>query len=109
MAVAHPCATRGALMVNGADDGRLYGSSAAAREAGISLRQLYYWVNVLRAVAPQAHAHGGRMFRRFTVVDVQRLRRMQRLIARGYALRAAVRFVRGPSGMASNHGTGGAR
>lgn len=76
------------------DDHRLYGSSAAAGEVGISLRQLYYWVNVLRVVAPQAHPHGGRMFRRFTTGEVRQLQRMKRLIARGYTVRAAAGMVR---------------
>ena len=68
---------------------RLYGSSATAREIGISLRQLYYWVNVLRVVAPQAHPHGRRMFRRFTAGEVRQLQRMKGLIGRGYTVRAA--------------------
>ena len=71
----------------------LYGSVAAAMEVGISLRQLYYWVEVLHAVRPQNHQHGARIFSRFTVRDLARLRAIKRLVDRGYTLRAAVRLV----------------
>ena len=71
----------------------LYGSVAAAMEVGISLRQLYYWVEVLHAVRPQNHQHGARIFRRFTARDLARLRAIKRLVDRGYTLRAAVRLV----------------
>ncbi len=75
-------------------DGRLYGSIAAAQEAGISLRQLYYWVDVVGVVAPQVHAHGQRLFRRFTAQDVQHIRQLKRLLDRGYTLRAAATMVK---------------
>lgn len=76
----------------------LYGSVAAAMEVGISLRQLYYWVEVLHAVHPENHPHGLRVFRRFTAQDLARLRAVKRLLERGYTLRAAVRLVNGRSG-----------
>ena len=34
-------------------EGRRFGSIAVAKEVGISLRQLYYWVHVLRIVQPR--------------------------------------------------------
>lgn len=71
----------------------LYGSVATAMEVGISLRQLYYWVEVLHAVRPQNHPHGARMFSRFTARDITSLRAIKRLVDRGYTLRAAVRLV----------------
>ena len=74
-------------------DGRLYGSCAAAKEAGISLRQLYYWVNRLKVVQPQTRPCGGRTFRQFTSADLERLTRVRRLVERGYMLQAAVRMV----------------
>ena len=76
------------------ENGDLYGSLTTAREAGISLRQLYYWINVLQVVTPQAHLHGQRLFRRFTAQDVERISRMKSLIDRGYTLRAAVHLVK---------------
>lgn len=76
----------------------LYGSVAAAMEVGISLRQLYYWVEVLHAVHPENHQHGMRVFRRFTTHDMTRLKAIKRFVERGYTLRAAIRFVNGRSG-----------
>ena len=74
-------------------DHRLYGSCAAAKEVGISLRQLYYWVNTLRVVQPQTRPCGCRTFRRFTAADLERLTKVRRLVERGYMLKAAVRMV----------------
>lgn len=71
----------------------LYGSVAAAMEVGISLRQLYYWVEVLHAVQPENHQHGTRIFRRFTGQDLARLRAIKRFVERGYTIRAAIRLV----------------
>ena len=72
----------------------LYGSVATALEVGISLRQLYYWVEVLKAVQPQNHQHGVRVFRRFTADDVMQLRKIKRFLEDGYTLRAAVQLIK---------------
>lgn len=72
-----------------------YGSIAAAKEVGISLRQLYYWVDVLQVVRPQLRACGTRQFRRFTTADLSRLKAVCKLVERGYTLRAAVKIVTG--------------
>jgi len=74
---------------------RRYGSIAAAKEAGLSLRQLYYWVEMLRIVTPRMRPHGSRVFRAFSRRDVQRLKAVKRLLAHGYTLRAAARRARG--------------
>lgn len=74
-------------------DRPLYGSVATAMEVGISLRQLYYWVEVLHAVRPENQQHGGRIFRRFTTHDITHLRTIKRFLERGYTLRAAVRLA----------------
>ena len=68
-----------------------YGSSAAAREIGISLRQLYYWVGVLGVVRPRVQQCGIRRFRRFTAAELGVLRGVKGLVAQGYPLQAAVR------------------
>lgn len=73
---------------------RLYGSIAAAKEAGLSLRQLYYWVEVLHIVTPRMQPHGRRVFRAFTHRDVQQLKAVKRLLSRGYTLQAAARKAR---------------
>ena len=75
-------------------DTQLYGSIAVAKELSISLRQLYYWVHVLHVVQPQIHQHGRRRFRRFTGSDVKKLGEVQRLVKRGYTLKAAVEMLK---------------
>ena len=69
---------------------QFYGPVAAAMTVGISLRQLYYWVDVLRVVTPRDQQHGQRIFRRFSTEDVARLKRVKRFLEQGYTLRAAV-------------------
>ncbi len=70
-----------------------YGSVGAALDVGISLRQLYYWVEVLHAVRPQNHRHGKRIFRRFTPDDVTQLRAIKMFVEEGYTLRTAIRLA----------------
>ncbi len=72
----------------------LYGSIETAKRVGISLRQLYYWVSVLRAVSPTRHRHGRRQFQYFTPRDLKILRDVKQRMARGYTLRAAVKASR---------------
>jgi len=80
------------------DELTLVGSIAAARAAGISLRQLYYWVDILHVVQPQVRQHGLRRFRHFTAADVQRLQMLRRLLEEGYTLQAAARQTRAGEG-----------
>ena len=68
-----------------------FGAIVVARDIGISLRQLYYWVHVLHAVRPKSQRHGKRTFQYFTTEDVRVLRTVKRLMDQGYTLRAAVR------------------
>lgn len=70
---------------------RKYGSIAVAKAAGLSLRQFYYWVDVLQAVTPVRQQHGRRRFARFSHTDIRTLRTVKRLVEEGYTLRAAVR------------------
>jgi DNA-binding transcriptional MerR regulator len=72
----------------------LVGSSAAAKAAGISLRQLYHWVDALRVVEPQIQQCGMRRYRRFTAADLTLLKEVHDLVRRGYTLQAAVRLAR---------------
>ena len=67
----------------------LYGSIETAREVGISLRQLYHWVDDLHVVEPQIVQHGLRQFRRFSPHDVKVLKQMRDLVEWGYTLQAA--------------------
>ena len=79
-------------------DTQWYGSSAAAREIGISLRQLYYWVDVLGIVRPRIQQCGIRRFRRFTAAELGVLRSVKESVAQGYTLQAAVRRANGGDG-----------
>ncbi len=72
----------------------IYGAVAVAKELGISLRQLYYWVDVLKAVRPAIRQHGTRAFRRFTAADLGTLKSVSLLIEQGYTLRAAITRAR---------------
>ena len=76
-------------------DTQWYGSSAAAREIGISLRQLYYWVDVLGIIRPRTQQCGIRRFRRFTAAELEVLRGVKESVAQGYTLQAAVRRANG--------------
>ena len=73
---------------------RRYGSVSAARKAGLSLHQLYYWVRVLRVVKPELQRHGMRWFCAFTGHEVDELKAVRRLLERGYTLRAAASKAR---------------
>ncbi len=76
-------------------DGELYGSGAVAKKAGMSLRQLYHWVDILHVVQPQMHQHGARQFRRFTSGDIKVLKQMGDLVEQGYVPKAAAALARG--------------
>ena len=76
-------------------DGELYGSIAVASRVGISLRQLYHWVNGLHVVEPKLYQYGQRRFRRYTMRDVQTLREMRQYVDQGFTLTAAAQKVMG--------------
>ncbi len=69
-------------------------SSDAAREAGISLRQLYYWerIGILR---PGRQVSGSREFRRYSQEDIVLLREVKGLIDEGFTLASAMHRVKG--------------
>lgn len=72
----------------------LYGSIEAARQAGISLRQLYHWVDTLGVVRPKLWSHGIREFRRFSRQDVEKLKNVRFLVDNGYTLQSAVQRIK---------------
>lgn len=72
-----------------------------AKAIGISLRQLYHWVDVLQVVRPKIQSHGKRQFRHFTPHDVKALQAIRQLLDAGYTLRAAVSKVTMQQGCAS--------
>ena len=71
-----------------------YGSIKTARRAGISLRQLYYWVDTAHVVTPQLEQCGIREFRRYTEEDVEKLQKIRQLVEGGLTLQAAATLVR---------------
>lgn len=73
----------------------LYGSVQTAKQAGISIRQLYHWVDGLHIVHPRLERCGLRQFRRFTSKDLETLAEVRVLLVRGYTLRAAAEIVKG--------------
>lgn len=73
----------------------LFGSIRAAKQIGISIRQLYHWVDTLRIVNPRIKKHGIRQFRHFTSEDLVVLANVKQLVERGYTLRAAAEIVKG--------------
>jgi len=75
-------------------NGQLYGSVQAAKRTGISLRQLYHWVDVLHVVSPKVQRFGLRQFRRFTSSDLELLSKVRDFLEHGYTLRAAVEMVK---------------
>ena len=76
-------------------DGELYGTIQAAKKVGISIRQLYHWVDILHAVNPRVQRYGLRTFRRFTTKDLGTLVEIKVLLERGYTLRAAIAITKG--------------
>lgn len=80
-------------------DGQLYGTVQAAKKIGISIRQLYHWVDILHAVSPRVQRCGLREFRRFTSRDLDKLAKVKTLLERGYTLRAAVAIAKGERGL----------
>lgn len=71
-------------------DKACFGAIVVARDVGISLRQLYYWIHELRAVKPKSQRHGKRTFQYFTSEDLRVLKSVKRFMEQGYTLRAAV-------------------
>lgn len=72
------------------------GSTEIAQKAGISLRQLYHWVDALHVAHPQLQTHGSRSFRRFSIQDLARLKRMKELVLKGYTPHAASELAMKP-------------
>ena len=73
----------------------LIGTIKAAKEVGISIRQLYHWVDTLEVVNPRINQHGIRRFRRFSARDLKVLAEVKHLLDRGYTLRAAAEIAKG--------------
>lgn len=72
-----------------------YGSIDVAKRVGISLRQLYHWVNDFSIVQPDLSQHGSRKFRRFSLNDLKKISEVKRLRDGGYTLASAIKIIKG--------------
>lgn len=80
-----------------------YSISLAAKEVGVSIRQLYYWEQ-LGIVKPIYEQFGSYQYRRYSQKDVELLIKLKQLLDEGYTLRAAASRVCGLEN-ASDHET----
>ncbi len=67
-------------------------TSEMLRESKLSAKRLYYWEKV-GIVNPEKVRFGSREYRRYSWEDLQRLRRIRRLVSCGYSLRGAARRI----------------
>ncbi len=79
-------------------------SSEVTRKLDISLRQLYYW-ELKGIVKPKLVTMGSREFKRYSLRDVEVLKRVKDYLDQGYTLNSAVQKVNN-NGHAKE-GTGG--
>ncbi|MDQ7051935.1 MAG: MerR family transcriptional regulator [candidate division KSB1 bacterium] len=67
-----------------------FSSSEVTRQLNISLRQLYYW-ELKGIVRPKVVTMGSREFKRYSIEDVETLRRIKELLDQGYTLSGAMK------------------
>ena len=70
-----------------------YGTAEICRMAGISQRQLEYWV-LIGIVTPSFEPHGQRYFKRFTEADVEILKRVKQLTDEGFLVSRALERIK---------------
>ncbi len=81
------------MNTQGSISNKLYSVSSAAKTAGVSPRQLYYWEH-LGIVKPAYEEFGSYSYRRYSRKQIELLVRINRLLKKGYTLQAAIRKVR---------------
>ena len=72
---------------------KLYSVSSAAKIAGVSHRQLYYWERT-GILKPAYEEFGSYSYRRYSQEQIDLLARIKGLLDSGYTLRAAVKKAR---------------
>ena len=70
-----------------------YSVSSAAKAAGVSHRQLYYWEH-LGIVKPAYEKFGSYSYRRYTQQQINLLVKVKSLLDSGYTLQTAVKKVK---------------
>ncbi len=73
-----------------------FSSSEVTRQLNISLRQLYYW-ELKGIVRPKVVTMGSREFKRYSMEDVETLRRIKELLDQGYTLAGAMKQAKIPT------------
>lgn len=73
-----------------------FSSAEVTRKLDISLRQLYYW-ELKGIVRPRLITMGSREFKRYSVRDLDILRRVKNYLDQGYTLNGAVQRANGKS------------
>ena len=73
-----------------------FSSSEVTRQLNISLRQLYYW-ELKGIVRPKVVTMGSREFKRYSMEDVETLRRIKELLDQGYTLAGAMKKAKIPT------------
>ena len=80
---------------------KLYSVSSAAKTAGVSPRQLYYWEH-LGIVKPAYEEFGSYAYRRYSQEQIDLLAKIKNLLNSGYTLQAATRKVK-ENGSSDSH------
>jgi DNA-binding transcriptional MerR regulator len=76
--------------------------SSAAKTAGVSPRQLYYWEH-LGVVKPAYEEFGSYSYRRYSQKQIDLLAKIKDLLDSGYTLQAAVKKVKENGSENENH------
>ena len=69
------------------------GSAEVCKRVGISSRQLEYWI-LIGIVTPRQEPHGQKLFKRFTLNDIEILKEVKALTDVGFLVSRALEKVR---------------
>ncbi|HEY4485717.1 MAG TPA: MerR family transcriptional regulator [Nitrospiria bacterium] len=75
------------------ENGDQLGSAEVCKRVGISSRQLEYWV-LIGIVAPRQEPHGQKVFKRFSIHDIEILKEVKSLTDMGFLVSRALEKVR---------------
>ena len=82
---------------------KLYSVSSAAKIAGVSHRQLYYWERI-GIIKPAYEEFGSYSYRRYSQEQIDLLTKIKELLDGGYTLQAAIKKAKGNgSGNGNGH------
>ena len=81
---------------------KLYSVSSAAKYAGVSPKQLYYWEH-LGIVKPMYEEFGSYSYRRYSQGQIEQLAKIKELLNTGFTLQAAIKKIKA-NGSENGHG-----